>query len=117
MLEERAQVGRERLEVYEDRHCGRAVPGVANDAGVLQGVVPTLPTLPGLPVPVPTPTLPTTDQLQALVPNELLDRINKYAYANAPAGSVPAPACKKQAPYTYGGETTQYPHVKAGTGR
>jgi hypothetical protein len=37
-----------------------------------------------------------------------------FAYAS---GAVPAPACKKQAPYTYGGETTQYPHVKAGTGR
>ena len=106
------------LEVYEDRHCGRAIPGVGNDAGVLPQVVPTTPILPlpGLPVPTPTP-LPTTEQLQALVPNELLDRINKFAFSNAPPGSVPAPPCKKQAPYTYGGETTQYPHVKAGTGR
>ena len=106
------------LEVYEDRHCGRAIPGVGNDAGALPQVVPTTPILPlpGLPVPTPTP-LPTTEQLQALVPNELLDRINKFAFANAPAGTVPAPPCKKQAPYTYGGETTQYPHVKAGTGR
>jgi hypothetical protein len=110
------------LEVYEDRHCGRAIPGVGNDAGVLPQVLPTSPALPGspsppaLPLPVPTP-LPTTEELQALVPNELLDRINKFAFSNAPAGSVPAPPCKKQAPYTYGGETTQYPHVKAGTGR
>ena len=56
-------------------------------------------------------------QAQALIPNELLDRINKFAFSNAPAGSVPAPPCRKQGPYTYGGETTQYPHVKAGTGR
>jgi hypothetical protein len=70
-----------------------------------------------VPVPTVVPPPPTTDQLQALVPNELLDRINKFAFANAPAGSVPAPACKNQGPYTYGGETTQYPHVKAGTGR
>jgi phospholipid/cholesterol/gamma-HCH transport system substrate-binding protein len=108
------------LEVYEDRHCNRAVPGIGNDAGVLPQVLPTTPTpalpLPGLPVPTPTPP-PTTEQLQALVPNELLDRINKFAFSNAPAGSVPAPPCKKQGPYTYGGETTQYPHVKAGTGR
>ena len=103
------------LEVYEDRHCGRAVPGVSNDASSLVPTVPT-PPLPGVPVPVPTP-LPTDDELQALVPDELLDRINKFAFANAPAGTVPAPACKKQAPYNYGGETTQYPHVKAGTGR
>jgi phospholipid/cholesterol/gamma-HCH transport system substrate-binding protein len=103
------------LEVYEDRHCGRAVPGISNDAGSLVPTVPT-PPLPGLPVPVPTPP-PTTEALEALVPDELLDRINKFAFANAPAGTVPAPQCKKQAPDTYGGETTQYPHVKAGTGR
>src|SRR5215213_2337471 len=54
------------LEVYEDRHCGRAIPIVSNDAAL----IPTVPTppLPGLPVPVPTP-LPTTEQLQALIPN------------------------------------------------
>ena len=48
---------------------------------------------------------------------ELLDRINKFAYANPPLSSVPAPACRNQGPFTFGGETTQYPHVKAGTGR
>jgi phospholipid/cholesterol/gamma-HCH transport system substrate-binding protein len=104
------------MEVYEDRHCGRAVPGVANNADVLPQIVPETPALPGLPVPVPTP-LPTTEQLEGLVPDKLLDRINKFAFANAPAGSVPAPPCKNQGPYTYSGETTQYPHVKAGTGR
>ena len=79
--------------------------------------------MPGLPVPipsvVPTPTLPplSTEELQALIPDELLDQINKFAFANAPGGVVPAPPCKKQAPYNYGGVTSQYPHVKAGTGR
>jgi hypothetical protein len=109
------------LEVYEDRHCGRALPGIGNTAGPLPQVfpTPTVPTLPGVPVPVPTavPTPLSTDQLQALVPNELLDRINKFAFATAPDGTVPAPPCKPQGPYNYGGETTQYPHVKAGTGR
>ena len=113
---------RKGLEVFEDRHCGRAIPGVSNQALPIPSVsVPT----PALPVPVPgaiatvVPTTPplSTDEMQALIPNELLDRINKYAFANAPAGTVPAPACKKQAPYRYGGETTQYPHVKAGSGR
>jgi virulence factor Mce-like protein len=104
------------LEVYEDRHCGRAIPSVSNDASSLVPTVPT-PPLPGLPVPAPTPPLPTTEELEALVPDELLDRINKFAFANAPAGTAPAPPCKKQPPYNYGGETTQYPHVKAGTGR
>jgi phospholipid/cholesterol/gamma-HCH transport system substrate-binding protein len=75
------------LEVYEDRHCARPVPDMSND------------------------------QLQALIPDELLARIRRFAFAGAPAGSVPAPPCRKQAPYSYGGETTQYPHVKAGTGR
>ncbi len=105
------------LEVFDDRHCNRAVPGIGNDATLLPQL-PAAPTLPGLPVPVPTvvPT-PTNEQLEALVPDDLLDRINQFGFANAPAGSVPAPPCKKQAPYTYGGETTQYPHVKAGTGR
>ena len=110
------------VEVYEDRHCGRAVPGIGNQPLPVPEVpvpVPGAPALPDLPVPVPTvvPAPPTAEQLQALVPNELLDRINKFAFSNAPAGSVPAPPCRKQAPYTYGGDTTQYPHVKAGTGR
>jgi hypothetical protein len=70
-----------------------------------------------VPVPTAVPTPLSTDQLQALVPNELLDRINKFAFATAPDGTVPAPPCKPQGPYNYGGETTQYPHVKAGTGR
>jgi phospholipid/cholesterol/gamma-HCH transport system substrate-binding protein len=101
------------LAVYEDRHCNRAVPGVGNEP-----IVPA-PPVPGLPDPLPSvvPTLPTTEQLQALVPDDLVDRINRFALNNAPAGSVPAPPCRKQAPFTYGGETTQYPHVKAGTGR
>ena len=112
------------VEVYEDRHCNRAVPGIGNQPLPIPEL-PAVPAAPALPVPVPVPTVvptvvptpPTAEQLQALIPGELLDRINKFAFSNAPAGSVPAPPCKKQAPYTYGGETTQYPHVKAGTGR
>ena len=87
------------VEVYEDRHCNRAVPGVGNQP---------------LPLPDAPAAAPTAEQLQALVPDGLLQRINRFAFANAPAGSVPAPPCRKQAPYAYGGETTQYPHVKAG---
>jgi virulence factor Mce-like protein len=112
------------LEVYEDRHCNRTGPGIGNQALPSPAVpVPPPPPLPGLPVPVPTVvpqvplTPPTTEQLQALVPNDLLDRINKFAFTNTGGGPVPAPPCRKQRPFTYGGETTQYPHVKAGTGR
>ena len=58
------------LEVYEDRHCGRALPGISNEAGPLPQVVPTPTAVPGLPVPVPSvvPTPPTTEELEALVP-------------------------------------------------
>src|SRR5215216_897012 len=49
------------MPVFENRHCANGVPGVANNADVLPQIVPTTPALPGLPVPVPTPTLPTTD--------------------------------------------------------
>ena len=104
------------LEVYEDRHCGRAIPaGVTNVASAIPQV-PALPSVPGVPLPTPTP-LPTTEQLQALIPNDLIDRINKFGFGGSTNGTVAAPPCKRQAPYTYGGETTQYPHVKAGTGR
>ena len=48
---------------------------------------------------------------------DLIDRVNQFAFAGSLSGTVPAPACKKQGPFTFGGETTQYPHVKAGTGR
>jgi phospholipid/cholesterol/gamma-HCH transport system substrate-binding protein len=105
------------LEVFEDRHCGRATPVVSNQA------LPSVPAVPtrALPVPVPTivPSTPplTTAQLQALIPNDLIDRINKFAFANSPPGTVPAPPCRKQAKFPYAGELTQYPHNKAGTGR
>jgi virulence factor Mce-like protein len=108
------------LDVFESRHCNRAVPGIGNTEPT--GGTPVVPTptpVAGLPVPVPTvvPTPLTTQQLQALIPNELLDRINKFAFDNAPGGSVPAPPCRQQAPYKYGGDTSLYPHVTAGTGR
>jgi virulence factor Mce-like protein len=100
------------LDVYEDRHCNRAVPGLGNEA--LPVVSQPLP----VPLPVPAPVPLPTEQLQALVPNELLDRINKFAFNETAAShTVPAPPCRKQPPFTYAGETTQYPHVKAGAGR
>jgi len=109
------------LEVFEDRHCGRAIPTATNQGTPAVTVpVPSTPALPGLPVPVPTITPPpqvSTAVAQALIPQDLLDRINKFAFSSAPAGTVPAPPCKKQAKFNYAGETTQYPHVKAGTGR
>ena len=100
------------LEVFENRHCGRAIPVATNQATPIATPAP--------PVPLPTITPPPPvdlSQAQALIPQELLDRINKFAFANAPPGTVPAPACKLQAKFNFGGETTQYPHVRAGVGR
>ena len=77
------------LEVYEDRHCGRADPGREQRRRVLP-LVPTVPTLPLPGVPrCRLPTLADHEELEALVPDELLDRINKFAFANAPARSGP----------------------------
>jgi len=104
------------LEVFEDRHCGAGVPNITNLASAAPVPVPTA--VPDLPIPtvVPTPPLPT-EQLQDLVSDDLLNRITQYAFNNTPGGAVPAPACKKQPPFNYAGLTSQYPHVKAGTGR
>ncbi len=77
---------------------------------------PTIPApTPDLPVPVPT-VVPTPEVLEDLVSDDLLQRIIEFGFAGQ-NGAAPAPPCRKQAPYTYGGETTQYPHVTAGTGR
>jgi len=104
------------LEVFEDRHCGAGVPDITNLASAAPVPVPTA--VPDLPIPtvVPTPPLPT-EQLQDLVSDDLLNRITQYAFNNTPGGAVPAPACRKQPPFNYAGLTSQYPHVKAGTGR
>jgi phospholipid/cholesterol/gamma-HCH transport system substrate-binding protein len=93
------------LQVFEDRQCtGGPSPQVTN-------LVPELPELPELPVVgglVPDPN--------ELISDDLLARIQKFAFAGA-GQNVPAVACVKQAPFTSGGETTQFPHVTAGTGR
>jgi phospholipid/cholesterol/gamma-HCH transport system substrate-binding protein len=102
------------LEVFEDRHCDRAVPAISNGQPPAPVPVPTPP--PPLPVPVPTviPTPVPVPNPQELIPDELLDRINKFAFANSPAGGpVPAPPCRKQPKYDYSGEITDYPHVSA----
>jgi phospholipid/cholesterol/gamma-HCH transport system substrate-binding protein len=99
------------LEVYESRHCGRTAPTISTEP---PAPVPT-PALPDLPVPVPS-AVPTA--VPTAVPSEvsgltqaLIDRINQFAF---PAqGAVPAPACKKQANFNAGGESTRYPHYKA----
>ena len=79
------------LPVFENRHCSSGVPTVTN--------VPA-PTPVPLPVPIPTD----------LIPAQLLDQIIEFGFAGRP-GSQTAVPCRWQGPYTFGGETTQYPHV------
>jgi virulence factor Mce-like protein len=95
------------LPSFETRHCNRAVPGITNTAP--SGPVTS-------PLPVPLPSLPTdqlTQQLQALIPQPLLDNLNKFVLSQATNSQTAAPPCYSQGPYTVSGETTQYPHVKA----
>jgi virulence factor Mce-like protein len=75
------------LPVFENRHCSSGVPTITN-------------------VPAPaTPPIPTD-----LIPAELLDRIIQFGFAGRPGAQTAVP-CRLQGPYTFGGETTQYPHV------
>ena len=76
------------LPVFDDRHCGAGVPDVSN-----------------------TPVVPLPPLVGDLVPDELLDRIVESAFAGQPGTNGPAPPCRLQGPYNFGGEVTQYPHV------
>jgi hypothetical protein len=76
------------MPVFEDRHCGAGVPSVSN-----------------------APTAPLPPIVGELVPADLLDRIVQFAFAGQPGTNGPAPPCRLQGPYSFGGEVTQYPHV------
>lgn len=101
------------LESYETRHCGRGVPTIGTAPTVPAPQLPSPGPLPDLPVPVPTavPT-PPPNPLSALTPvvDQLIQQINQFAFPVASQGATP---CKKQGPFNVGGETTQYPHLKA----
>jgi phospholipid/cholesterol/gamma-HCH transport system substrate-binding protein len=108
------------LPVYENRQCtsSNLEPVVTNiPLNVVNGVTQTvngiipLPQI-GLP---PIPQLPISPaQAQALIPDQLLQRIQQFAFGGAAAGgAVPAPPCRQQGKYSFGGETTQYPHLNA----
>jgi phospholipid/cholesterol/gamma-HCH transport system substrate-binding protein len=47
------------------------------------------------------------------VPQSLIEQLIQFKVANAPesANEVPAPACTQQAPFTFNGQTSQFPHV------
>jgi phospholipid/cholesterol/gamma-HCH transport system substrate-binding protein len=79
------------MPVFENRHCSSGVPTITN--------VPA-----PSPVPLPVPIPP------GLIPDQLLNQIIEFGFAGRP-GTQTAVPCRPQGPYTFGGETTQYPHV------
>jgi len=86
------------LSSYETRQCGRSFPLTVTNQPV-----------PGLP---PLPISP--QQLQALIPNDLIQRIQQFAFAGQTnAGAVPAPPCRQQGKFDFGGQATLFPHVNA----
>jgi virulence factor Mce-like protein len=100
------------LQVYENRHCGRtAPPTIVTEPPVASPTaVPDLP-VPDLPVPVPTAVPTVVPPEVSGITQSLIDRINQFAFPLQ--GQVPSPPCEKQGKFTTGGETTDYPHVKA----
>jgi virulence factor Mce-like protein len=73
------------LEINEDRQCGRGVPVVSQLADPV---------------------------LAVLVPAEVRKQLSDLFLPATQNTQQPAPACKKQAPQTFQGETLQFPHVK-----
>jgi hypothetical protein len=52
----------------------------------------------------------------ASVSQSILEQIIQFKVANAPGtpNAVPSPPCNQQAPFTYNGQTSQFPHVVYG---
>jgi ABC-type transporter Mla subunit MlaD len=119
------------LSVYEDRQCTPAnqLPILTNQPlpivpDVTQIVPTPTPTVVGGIVPLPPIGLPpipqvplTPEQAEALIPDQLLAQVQQYAFGGQDSsGALPAPPCRKQALFDFGGERTQYPHVNARSG-
>ncbi|HYH90250.1 MAG TPA: MlaD family protein [Solirubrobacteraceae bacterium] len=100
------------LQVYENRHCGRTAPTISNGPTPVPAppAVPGVPGVPDLPVPVPSVVPTVVPPEVSGITQSLIDRINQFAFPLQ--GAVPAPGCEKQPNFTFGGESTQYPHVK-----
>jgi phospholipid/cholesterol/gamma-HCH transport system substrate-binding protein len=77
------------MPVFENRHCGRGVPSVTN-----------------------TPLPPLPPVVGDLVPDDLLNNIVQFAFNGTNGTGVTAPPCRLQGRYDFGGEVTQYPHVR-----
>ena len=63
-----------------------------------------------LPGPVPSVVPTVVPPEVSGITQSLIDRINQFAFPLQ--GAVPAPPCEKQGDFTFGGESTHYPHVK-----
>jgi virulence factor Mce-like protein len=52
----------------------------------------------------------------ATISQELINQLIEFNVANAPEtpNKIPAPACNQQGPFTFNGQTSQYPHVVYG---
>jgi hypothetical protein len=50
------------------------------------------------------------------ISEEILQQLVKFKVANAPntANAVPAPGCAQQGPFTFNGQTSQFPHATYG---
>ncbi len=62
--------------------------------------------------PVPSVSGPANETIS----QSLIEQIIQFKVANAPEtpNAVPAPACNQQAPFTFNGQTSQFPHVTYG---
>jgi len=76
------------MPVFDGRHCGAGNP---------------------LPTNVPLPPLPPAVG-DVLIPDQLLANILEFAFSGA-GRAAPAPPCRQQGKYNFGGQITQYPHV------
>jgi virulence factor Mce-like protein len=79
---------RQGMPVFDNRRCGAGIPTVTN-----------------------TPLPPLPPAVGDLVPQALLNNIIEFGYGGV-NGKAPAPPCRLQGKYNFGGETTQYPHVR-----
>ena len=51
--------------------------------------------------------------ISPLIPQELSDLVGRFAFGTGTGCAVPAPPCEKQGKFDFGGERTDYPHVRA----
>ena len=79
---------RQGMPVFENRHCSNGMPAINN---------------------VPLPPLPPAGG--DLIPDALLNNIVQFAFNGTQRGGA-APPCRLQGKYNFGGEVTQYPHVR-----